>query len=74
MTEQPNIFEVQLLIKFKAARSKPKRRKLLLAKRYGYERFAVEKLKGAWCSISCEAQTYFQSSLLSLRELKQRRF
>ena len=40
MTELPSIFEVQLLIKFKAARSKPKRRKLLLAKCYGYECFA----------------------------------
>lgn len=40
MTEQPSIFEVRLLIKFKAARSKPKRRKLLLAKCYGYECFA----------------------------------
>ena len=40
MTELPSIFEVQLLIKSTAARSKPKRRKLLLAKCYGYECFA----------------------------------
>lgn len=40
MTEQPSVFEVQLLIKFKAAHSKPKRRKLFLAKCYGYECFA----------------------------------
>lgn len=40
MTEQPSVFEVQLLIKFKATHSKPKRRKLLLAKCYGYECFA----------------------------------